>query len=440
MNSLLTVLNQIILNESSWHLIGPFNLSSTSEQTLVLTGPKIPLGTLFFFKDSQEKLQLLAYLYQYKEDRLIALLLNKNLQLREFNSSIFATTQTLLLNYSSTFQGCLINPLGKIVKRMSNSANQNPNKFSLPYKQSSPPPCDKKLINEIFFTGLGAIDIFNTVGYGQKIVILAEPGVGKTALITNLAKNSAADINIIALVGERGREITEFISSLSPETLKHSIIIMSTSDDPAALRVLAVEAAISIAEFYREQGFKVLLQIDSLSRFLRAFREISLELGELPITNGYSAAIYPTIASLLERLGNSKSGSITTFLTLLSSAEIIEEPLVKEIISLTDGHLLLTKALAREQIYPAIDLNNSLSRLQNKLIDSILLKKINNLRSLILEIQKAKSLFSLGIKLSDKLQAAMEMETELFSLYQKSFFSLKELETIVDSFDKKLKT
>ncbi len=438
MNSLLKVFNNIIQSEVNFHLIGPFHLISSSEQTLTLSGPKMPLGTLFFLKDTQGHLQLFAYLYRHQGDKLIALLLNKNLLLSESHSTILATGKTLNLNYSPLVQGCLINPLGGIVKRISSSANQNPLNSLLPYKQSSPPACEKKEIAEIFFTGIGAIDIFNTVGYGQKIIILAEPGVGKTSLITNLAKNSVADIKIIALVGERGREVNEFINSFPPETLKQSVIIMSNSDEPAALRVLAVEAAISIAEFYREQGLKVLLQIDSLSRFLRAFREISLELGELPITNGYSAAVYPTIACLLERLGNSKNGSITTFFTLLSSAEIIEEPLVKEIISLSDGHLLLTKALANEQLYPAIDLSNSLSRLQNKLISSALLKKINFLKSLILEIQKVKSLLSLGIKFNEKLKITKEMEKELYSLYQTKFSSIQELEKIVESIYKKL--
>lgn len=438
MNTLIKALDQIILNDTNWHLIGPFNLVSISAQTLILSGPKMPLGTLFYFKDSQEKLHLLAYLYNYKKDKLIALSLHKNLQLPEINSAIFATGKTLLLNYSPIFQGCLINPLGKIIKRVSISANQDQENIFLPYKQNSPDPCDKKEINEIFFTGIGAIDIFNTVGYGQKVVILAEPGVGKTALITNLTKNSSAEIKIIALVGERGREITEFLNLLPKETLKQCIIIMSTSDDPAALRVLAVEAAISIAEFYREKGFKVLLQIDSLTRFLRAIREISLELGELPIANGYSASVYPAIAGLLERLGNSKFGSITSFMTLLSSAEIIEEPLVKEILSLVDGHLLLTKALANEQVYPAIDLGNSLSRLQNKLIGLPLLKKIKYLRSMILEIQKTKSLLSLGIKLSEKQKRAIELEKELFSLYQTGFDSLRQMEIIVESISQKL--
>ena len=211
---------------------------------------------------------------------------------------------------------------------------------------------------------------------------------------------------------------------------------MSTSDDTAATRVTSVEAAISLAEYFRTSGFDVLLEVDSFTRFLRAFRELSLELGELPISQGYSASVYPTIAKLLERLGNDQFGTITTFFTLLISAEIIEEPLVKEIISLSDGHIYLSKLIANNGIYPAIDIRNSLSRLQTKLLDKELLEEVSKLRQNILEIEKIKSQQKLGIKTNESQNNLLDKESSLLRLLSSkthNFESMRDLLVIKQS-------
>lgn len=432
MNNLLSALNETVINRTQSKLIGPLDFSSKSEHSIVIDSPtKLPLGTLLYVKNKAEKLELLAYIYRYENQKQIALILNKNVDESSFNSGIFASKETLNFHFLPTHLGCLIDPRGRIIKRITKAKGFQLNRSILSYKGSSPNPCDRQEISKVFYTRIGVIDVFNTIGFGQKIAILAEPGVGKTTLITDLLINSIADINIITLVGERGREINEFITALPEETMCKSIVIMSTSDDTAASRILAVEAAISLAEHFRELGFNVLLEIDSFTRFLRAFRELSLELGELPISHGFSASVYPTIARLLERVGNSRNGSITTFFTLLTSTDLVEEPLVKEIISLSDGHLYLSKSIANNGLYPAVDISNSLSRLQTRLLSKKTLEMISELRKNILKIEKIKSHLSLGIKINEKQEMIIKQESKLSSIYSAMTSNLDQLNEVI---------
>lgn len=377
------------------YYLGPLDLLSNNDSLICFKNRDYKIGYKIYVEVNRNENLLVAYIHSIENNICKALVINKNFSSN--NNRYFATPCLIDLPFTENLLGCAIDPLGKILKRVAKSDGTCSNIMKLSFSQSSPSPFSKKSINEIFYTGITPIDIFNTTGKGQRIAILAEPGIGKTSLITKLASNSSAEINIIALVGERAREINEFLEQLSEETLKKTILVTSTSDDPAALRLLSVQAAISLAEYFREKGKNVLLEIDSLTRYLRAFREVSLELGELPVNNGYSATVYPNIAKIMERIGNSSKGSITSFFTLLSSAELIEEPLVKEIISLTDGHLTLSKEIAKENIYPAIDLKNSLSRLQDKLLERDLLLRIKEIRIRFIDYLKKKNLNSLGL-------------------------------------------
>jgi ATP synthase in type III secretion protein N len=228
---------------------------------------------------------------------------------------------------------------------------------------SPPAPLLRRPVSQVFVTGVRAIDGLLTVGQGQRMGVIAPVGVGKTTLIAMLARQSRADVNVIALVGERGREVGEFVSrTLGPRGLARSVVVVSTADRPAVERAKCALVATAIAEAFRREGRQVLLLMDSVTRYARALREIGLASGEAPTRRGYPPSVFAALPRLLERAGNDAHGSITAFYTLLLEGEEDSDPMVEEIRSLLDGHLHLSRAQAQAQQFPAIDILSSLSR------------------------------------------------------------------------------
>lgn len=230
-------------------------------------------------------------------------------------------------------------------------------------------PLDRPRISEQLSFGIKAIDGMLTIGKGQRMGIFAGSGVGKSTLMGMIAKNVKADINVIALVGERGREVTEFIEKdLGKEGLARSVLVIATSDQPAMYRVKCATVATAIAEYFKDQGKDVLLMMDSLTRFAMAQREIGLAAGEPPIARGYTPSIYAELPKLLERSGNFKQGSITGIYTVLVEGDDTNEPISDTVRGIIDGHIVLTRSLAHKNHYPAIDINASISRLMNDIV------------------------------------------------------------------------
>ncbi|GAV26160.1 flagellar protein export ATPase FliI [Carboxydothermus islandicus] len=239
--------------------------------------------------------------------------------------------------------------------------------FSLDRKP--PNPLKRQRIKKPFATGIKAIDGALTCGEGQRLGIFAGSGVGKSTLIGMIARYAEADVNVIALIGERGREVLDFIENDLGEGIKKSVLVVATSEQPALFRVKGAFVATAIAEYFREQGKKVLLMMDSLTRFAMAQREIGLAAGEPPSSRGYTPSVFALLPKLVERAGNDDKGSITAFYTVLVEGDDFNEPIADAVRGLLDGHIVLSRQLAGKGHYPAIDLLASNSRLMPELVD-----------------------------------------------------------------------
>lgn len=239
-----------------------------------------------------------------------------------------------------------------------------------PVHNEPPNPLLRRRIVEPLSLGVKCIDSMLTIGIGQRVGIFAGSGVGKSTLLGMIARNTNADINVIALVGERGREVREFIENdLGEEGLKRSVLVVSTSEKPALVRVTAAMVATSIAEYFRNEGKNVMLMMDSLTRFSMAQREIGLAIGEPPVTRGYTPSVFATLPKLLERAGNSENGSITALYTVLVDGDDMNEPITDAVRGILDGHIVLARRLANQGHFPAIDILQSISRVMPNIID-----------------------------------------------------------------------
>ena len=268
---------------------------------------------------------------------------------------------------------------------------------SVPTEKEPPNPLNRPPINEQLEVGVKAIDGMLTVGSGQRVGIFAGSGVGKSTLLGMIARNTKADINVIALVGERGREVREFIErDLGPEGLSRSVVVAATSDQPALMRIKAAFTATAIAEYFRDHGKNVMLMMDSVTRVAMAQREIGLAVGEPPATRGYTPSVFAILPSLLERSGTNIHGTITAFYTVLVDGDDMNEPIADAVRGILDGHIVLDRNLANKGQYPAINVLKSVSRLMNHIADSEHVNAANRLRELYYTYSKSEDLINIG--------------------------------------------
>ncbi len=266
-----------------------------------------------------------------------------------------------------------------------------------PIYAKSPNPLTRSLIERPFATGVRAIDAVMTAGEGQRLGIFAVAGGGKSTLLGMLARGGDADVNVIVLVGERGREVNEFIfDNLGDEGLARSVVVVATSDRPALERSRAAWVGTAIAEHFRDRGKRVLLLVDSVTRFARALRDVGLAIGEPPARRGFPPSVFSALPQLFERAGNNEHGSITAFYTVLAEDEDGGDPIVEEVRSILDGHIVLSRKLAAAYHYPAIDVLTSLSRTMPRVVDETHLRAAGQLRKYLAKYNDIEMLLQLG--------------------------------------------
>ncbi|MHC1750482.1 MAG: flagellar protein export ATPase FliI [Cellulosilyticaceae bacterium] len=262
---------------------------------------------------------------------------------------------------------------------------------------TAPNPLTRNRIKEQMPLGIKAVDGMLSIGKGQRVGIFAGSGVGKSTLLGMIARNALSDINIIALIGERGREVREFIEKdLQEEGLKRSIVVVATSDQPALIRLKAAMTATALAEYFREQGKDVLLLMDSLTRFSMAQREIGLAIGEPPVSRGYTPSVFAMLPKLLERAGNSDKGSITGLYTVLVDGDDFNEPITDTARGILDGHIVLSRKLANKAHYPAIDVLASISRVMSDIVSKEHKAYANEIKKHMAVYQEAEDLINVG--------------------------------------------
>ena len=272
-----------------------------------------------------------------------------------------------------------------------------PMSHSYSIEAQPPDPMEREIISEVLPLGVKAVDGLITVGKGQRIGIFAGSGVGKSTLLGMFARNTKADINVIALIGERGREVREFIErDLGPEGMAHSVVVIATSDKPALIRKTAAKTATAIAEYFRDQGKDVLLMMDSLTRFSMAQREIGLASGEPPVTRGYPPSVYSEMPKLLERAGMSDKGSITGLYTVLVDGDDFNEPITDTARSILDGHIMLDRKLGHKNHYPAIDVLQSISRVMSAVATKEHKELASRLKTVMATYNEAEDLINIG--------------------------------------------
>jgi flagellum-specific ATP synthase len=264
-------------------------------------------------------------------------------------------------------------------------------------RPTAPLATTRPRINRVLTTGIRAIDGFITCGKGQRMGIFAGSGVGKSTLLGMLARNVTADINVIALIGERGREVQEFIErDLGPDGLARSVVVVSTSDQPALLRIKAAWVATTIAEHFRDMGLDVTLMMDSVTRFAMAQREIGLSIGEPPAMRGYTPSVFATLPRLLERAGTSASGTITGFYTVLVEGDDLMEPITDAVRSILDGHIVLSRELAMEGHFPAVDVLASVSRVMENIASEEHRELARRARTVLSTYLSARDMINIG--------------------------------------------
>ena len=281
-----------------------------------------------------------------------------------------------------------------------------------PLQAAPPDPLLRPRINKSLFVGVRAIDGLMTLGSGQRIGIMAGSGVGKSTLLSMIARNTEADISVIALIGERGREVRDFIErDLGEEGLKRSVVVVATSDKPALVRIKGAMTATAIAEYFRDQGKRVVLMMDSVTRFAMAQREVGLTIGEPPATRGYTPSVFALLPKLLERAGTSDKGSITGIYTVLVDGDDMNEPIADAVRSILDGHIVLSRGIAAQNHFPAIDVMVSVSRVMSDVVSDDHKKAAREMRAMMAVYKEAEDLIHIGAYVkgsSKKIDAAIE--------------------------------
>lgn len=382
---------------SALEKINPYLLRGKITQAIGLTleavGPRVSIGELCYVKTNQADRELVpCEVVGFRSNRILLMPLG-NLEGIGPGSELIASGTTLRVNVSMDLQGRVLDGMGEPI----DDGGRINFQATYPVMNNPPNPLKRKRITDILPVGVKAIDGITTIGRGQRMGIMAGSGVGKSTLMGMIARNTEADINVIALIGERGREVREFLErDLGEKGLARSVVIVATSDQPALVRLKGAFVATSIAEYFRDQGKDVLLLMDSLTRFALAQREVGLAIGEPPATRGYTPSVFALMPKLLERAGTSEKGTITGLYTVLVEGDDMNEPITDTVRGIVDGHIVLSRDIAARNMYPAIDILQSISRVMIDIVNPEHMQNANRFRSILATYEEAKDLIDIG--------------------------------------------
>jgi flagellum-specific ATP synthase len=311
----------------------------------------------------------------------------------EAGCRVTATGELLSVRVSSGLLGRILDSQGRPIDGKGGIGSL----VTRPVMGHAPHPMDRLMIRKQLFTGVRAIDGLVPIGCGQRMGIFSGAGVGKSTLLGMIARNTRADVNVIALIGERGMEVPRFLENdLGPEGLKRSVVVVSTSDTSAVARVRGAFTATAIAEYFRDQGKDVLLLFDSVTRFAMAQREIGLAIGEPPASRGYPPSLLTVLPKLLERTGATKKGSITGIYTILVEGDDMDEPVADAVRGILDGHIILSRKIAQRNQYPALDILQSVTRVEGEILSAPMRKRIGLLRKWLAIHAEKEDLINVG--------------------------------------------
>lgn len=381
-------LKEVIRNKKTVYYKG--YVSEIIGLVIVAHGPKAGIGELVYIHNGKEKLP--AEVVGFRENKTLLMPLARLNGVTPGNV-IEATGESLMVKVGPQIIGRVLNGLGQPID------DQGPFSWEeeYPVEYNVPHPLKRKRISEPLSLGIKAIDGLLTCGDGQRLGIFSGSGVGKSTLLGMIARESKADVNVIALIGERGREVREFLENdLGDEGLAKSVVIVATSDQPALVRIKGAFLATSIAEYFRNRNAKVIMMMDSVTRFAMAQREVGLAIGEPPATKGYTPSVFTLLPRLLERTGTSEKGSITGLYTVLVDGDDVNEPISDAVRGILDGHIVLSRQLASLGHYPAIDVLDSISRVMINVVSANQYEAANKFKELVAIYREAKDLIEVG--------------------------------------------
>lgn len=381
-----SILNDIITIKPKGKISKIVGLTIESE------GPPAEMGEICIIKSPNNPKTLLAEVVGFRDETVILMPLGDMEDLGP-GWEVEATGKKMMVSVGTELLGRVLDGLGNPI----DGKGPLKTKMSYPVLNEPPNPIERSMIKQPMPLGIRAIDAFLTCGVGQRLGIFAGSGVGKSTLLGMIARNTKADINVIGLVGERGRELNSFIKKdLGEEGLKRSVIVVATSDKPPLVRTRAAFTATAIAEYFRDQGKDVLLMMDSVTRFAMAQREVGLAAGEPPVTRGYTPSVFATLPKLLERAGTSSKGSITGIYTVLVDGDDLNEPISDAVRGILDGHIVLSRDLANRNHYPAIDILSSVSRLMNDVVTPDHRQLAGKVKNILSVYKEAEDLINIG--------------------------------------------
>lgn len=375
----------------------PIKLSGKITQIIGLViesrGPNVSIGELCYVRSRLEGVPPIpAEVVGFREGLVLLMPIGEMVGIGP-GCEVVSAQKTLRVKVGPQLLGRILDGLGNPI----DGKGPIVSKLEYPLQAPPPDPLQRPRIHDSLYVGVRPIDGLTTLGSGQRIGIMAGSGVGKSTLLSMIARNTEADVSVISLVGERGREVRDFIErDLGEEGLKRSVVVVATSDKPALVRIKGAMTATAIAEYFRDQGRRVILMMDSVTRFAMAQREVGLTIGEPPATRGYTPSVFALLPRLLERAGTSGAGSITGIYTVLVDGDDMNEPIADAVRSILDGHIVLSRAIAAQNHFPAIDILGSVSRVMTDVVTDEHLEAAQRLRALLAVYKEAEDLIHIG--------------------------------------------